>query len=254
MSSEQQLAWVTEYELRELGFAPTGPEHDLGQRLGDQATIRVSFAPCGSSDFGYVYAYDAAVDRYAVLAAGATLETVLLAYSHVTADRPTPQGYLALADTLNNQPDLTLAHPRELWLHCVRAEAHARRDYDYLPADASNRFDAARRVVLARAARTAAEDILLHSLQAEPGAGNEPVVITYRVTDSGEWTGQVAAPDISEAAFRIVDLARTIAASGYHVHAEQVVHDGNRIPAARLPELAAFTRGISPDLSRRIEF
>jgi hypothetical protein len=229
-------------ELRALGFEPGGPEIDFGMRWGEQQCVRVSFAPYAERDDGYLYAYDRASDRYLVLAEHTTAQAVDAAWRELNACTTAPDAYLALV-ALDEQP-LPIDQAQALLLHCVDREFSAYRDFIQTSNDAPVRVDAAHAVVVQRAARAAAEQILRESVSATRPE-SAPVIVRYRITEESNWTGRVAALDLDSAAEilrRIDQLGRERDLSIQATSASQ----GNATVAAdRVPELG-FARTHGP--------
>ena len=234
--------WMPAEELKDLGFTPGGPEIDYGMRWGEQQCVRVSYAPHIEHDDGYLYAYDGAIDRYLVLAAHTTPHAVEAAWRELTACTSAPDAYLAFA-ALDEQP-LPMDQAHDLLLHCVDREFSAYRNFSESIIDAPVRFDAAHAVVVQRAARVAAEQILVASVSvAKPE--DAPVVIRYRITDENSWAGRVAGPDLESTADTLRSIDQLGQQHGLTVQATSVTQGHATVAAARVPELD-FARVAEP--------
>ena len=68
--------WMTEDELRSLGFSSQAPEVDFGMRWGEDGHVRVSFAPGVDGTRGYLYAHDRRKNLTLLLARDVSIEEV----------------------------------------------------------------------------------------------------------------------------------------------------------------------------------
>jgi hypothetical protein len=227
--------WLPANEMRAIGFSPGGPEIDYGMRWGPRRDIRVSFAPCGDDERGFLYAHDPRSDRYQLLAAHTTRDRVDAAWRELMACTESPEDYLALA-ALDEAP-LSVGEAGALLLHCLDREMAAYRDYLTAGSDAQTRFDAAQAVVVQRSARVAAEQLQIAAARAG-SAESEPVVVRYRVLDEAGAAGRVAGASLESA---VVELGRVAEVAGRHqleLRATSVTHGHATMSAARVPELA----------------
>lgn len=235
-----RLGWMPAEELQARGFAPGGPEIDYGMRWGETRGIRVSFAPYADRDGGYLYAQECGSGRCLLLATNTTADRVDAAWRELTAVTAEPDGYLALA-ALNEQP-LSLDRARELLDDCVAREMGAYRSFVDIDTDGRARFDAAHAVVVQRAARVSAEDLLIDAVHA---AGDElgPVVVRYRILDESCWTGRAAGTTLGAAAEQTRSILHTADEHRLKLQATSVTQGNTTISAVRVPELAfAATR------------
>lgn len=235
-----RLGWMPAEELQALGFTPGGPEIDYGMRWGETRAVRVSFAPYAERDGGYLYAQDRGTGRCLLLASDTTADKVDAAWRELTAATAEPDGYLALA-ALNEQP-LSLQRARELLDDCVAREMTAYRSFVDTDTGGRARFDAAHAVVVQRAARVSAEDLLIDAARA---AGDElgPVVVRYRILDESCWTGRVAGTSLEAAAEQTRGIQQAADEHQLRLQATSVTQGNTTISAVRVPELAfAATR------------
>lgn len=240
------LTWITADELCALGFAPGGPETDLGMRWGSSATIRASYAPHIDRSGGYLYAHDPSTDRYALLCPETTRDAVDSAWRLVLESPDLEDGHLALADIVDGERSLRSAHARALWLHCVEQEFTARRDYDTVKQDPTLRVDAARTVVISESARCAAEQ-LLHDACVASGAV-EPVSIRYRIPTWPHWSGRVTAPELSAGVSDLIEVRAAARRAGYQAQATSVTHGHSVVSAARVPEVQFAALPAQPEI------
>ena len=93
-------------------LAAGGPELDYGMRWGATRSVRVSYAPhphADRLDRGLLYAYDAATDRYQILAADIRGVDVEVAWQRLIARRDALADLSALTRLLPaNKPELVL--------------------------------------------------------------------------------------------------------------------------------------------------
>lgn len=245
------VRWLPSAQFRAMGFEPGAPEIDYGMRWGDSRNIRVSFAPYGDRDGGFLYAHDPGTDRDLLLAAHTTPERVDAASRDLTAATASPDGYLAFVSLAHDgaSTPMTLREAQALLSHCLDRELTAYKGYVTGASDAPTRFDAGFDVIVQRSARVAAEDLLLDAAKAaSPDA--EPVVVRYRLLEEPGWSGRVAGSDLESAC---AVMSHAVAVAGRHdlkLQATSVTHGHTTVAAARVPDLALAAvppqRGIEP--------
>jgi hypothetical protein len=245
--------WLPSAQFRAMGFEPGGPEIDCGMRWGDARTVRVSFAPYGGRDDGFLYAHDPSTDRDLLLVAHATLEQVDAAWRELNGTTASTDGYLALASLVQDgtSEPMTLRDAQALLSHCLDREFTAYERYVTGAGDAPTRFDAGFGVIVQRSARVAAEDLLLDTARAaSPDA--EPVVVRYRLLDEPGWSGRIAGSDLESAC---TVTSHAIAVAGRHelkLQPTSLTHGNTTVAAARVPELAFATMprrpGVQPTM------
>lgn len=231
--------WLPSAQFRALGFEPGGPEIDYGMCWGETGNVRVSFAPYGDRDGGFLYAHDPRTDQDLLLAAHTTAERVDAAWRELGADTHTPDGYLELASLVDGAaPEpMPLREAQALLSHCLDRELAAYRQCVAGTSDVPTRFDAVFNVVVQRSARVAAEDLLLDAARAvSPDA--EPVIVRYRLLDEPGWTGRAAGPDLESACAMTSHAAAIAGRHELKLQATSVTHGHSTVAAARIPELA----------------
>lgn len=237
--------WMPAEAMRAQDFTPAGPEIDYGMRWGENRDVRVSYAPYADRNDGFLYAHDKGTDRYLLLAAHTTPDSVQAAWRELIGCTSAPDAYLALA-ALDEQP-LPEHHARALLLHCVDREFAAYRAFTATGVDAPVRVETAHAVVVQRSARVAAEQVLVDSARAAaPDTG--PVVVRYRIPEDRGWVGRVAGPDLESAAAgmrRIHDLSQR---HDVGVQATSVSQAQATVAAARVPQLE-FAAAPAPSMS-----
>jgi hypothetical protein len=222
-------------EMRALGFAPDSPEIDYGVRWGEERNVRVSFAPHGDGNGGYLYAHDPGADRYLLLAAHTTAERADAAWHELVACSAAPDGYLAFA-ALDAAP-MPIEQANRLLVHCVDREIAAHHDFVASANDAPVRFDAAYAVVVQRSARVAAEDLQIAAARvANPNGA--PVVVNYRVRNGSGWTGRVAGASLDSVAMQARRIQDVAVRHGRAVQATSVAQGHTIVAANRVPQLA----------------
>src|SRR5262249_28514266 len=160
---------------------------------GDNDNVRVSYSPYRDRDGGYLYAYDRSSDRYLLLAAEVSHETVDDASRALTAFAPSGDAYLALASLNYEHGTMPVEQSPALHRHCVERELAVL----HILTTARDTFAhdiAAHRLVSSRAARQAAEGLLADSVRRP--AGEAPVFVRYRVLEDNSWDGRLAAVDV----------------------------------------------------------
>ncbi len=227
MTTCNDLEWMAADELASLGFAPGGPERDYGQRWGDDHSVRVSYAPHRDPDRtgGYLYAYDKTHDRYALLAADTTSEDVERVWPYL-AGVDEPQGYRNLVELLTRPEPMRTDVAKTLLMHCLDRELAAQRALDSTsraltsPAVASH-------AMYGRAARMAAQDLLLDAVSAvEP---EQFLVIEYRIPYAGNLVGHLATMSPRTAVVDVADVRRLAAHHDYEMAVVNFVHRGMTI-------------------------
>lgn len=207
-----------------------------GTRWGDRQEIRVVFAPHADQVGGYLYAHDTAADRVLLLSAQTTSQAVATACRELESYSSAADAYLALA-SLDLEPDaMTVDRANRLWRHCVEGEMDAYQNLTRTRVDEPSRFDVARSVVVQRAARVAAEDLLLESVRAH-SVDQEAVIVRYRMIDDSGWMGRVPASSIEAAAAQTRSLVELADSHGLTAQATSVSHGATIVSAARVAEL-----------------
>jgi hypothetical protein len=236
--------WLPSEQFRAMGFEPGGPEIDYGMRWGERGDIRVSFAPHGDHNGGFLYAHDPATDRCLLLAAHTTADRVGAAWRELISYTVSPDGYLALASLDHDvvAPPMSVGQAQGLLLHCLDRELIAYQDYVIGSDDVPTRGDAAFGVIVQRSARVSAEQLLVDAARAE-GTDAEPVVIRYRMLEEPGWSGSVAGVDLESARLATKNLLEVARRHHLTLQATSVTHGHSAVSAARVPELAlAATR------------
>jgi hypothetical protein len=236
--------------LESQGYAPGGPELDLGSNWGESHTVRVSYAPYAGRDDGFVYAYDRDRDLATVLCTATTVDAAQQAWQLVVSDPPLTDGHLLLADILKER-QLSPSSARTLWRHCLERELQARAAYDGLPQHATGRMASAQAVVVAEAARVSSEDLSIGSVSTD---ASQPFVGRYRSVERAAWSGRVAAADLHDLADQLHEARALLAEHGRRLQPTSVTHGNGIVAAARVPELADLVDvprrelGITPTL------
>lgn len=224
-TSDTNLAWMSGDELAQLGFALGGPERDYGMRWGQNNTVRVSYAPHADADRsgGFLYAYDKAGDRYALLSPDTTPEEVELTWPYL-ASVDEPEGYRRLVQLLARVEPMHLDDARELLSHCLDRELGAVRARDEPESGPLTRPALASHALYGRAARLAAQDLLLDAVAAaEP---EQFLVVEYRATGADNLVGHVASLSPRSAVEDIALVRRIAAEHGYDIDVVNFTHRG----------------------------
>jgi hypothetical protein len=233
-TSHANRRWLSAAEFHGLGFEPTRPEIDFGMTWGDHHQVRVSFAPYGDGEDGFLYAYDRSADRYLLLAAHTQADRVQAVWHELLERTAAPDGYLAFAVLDHHDNSMRPDQARSLYWHCVGREFEARAKFAMVGAD--ERFGAANAVVIERTAREAAEQLLLGAIAAGY-PGTNPVAARYRVLDQHAWTGYVIAQSVPAAAQETQRLINVAARHGFRPQLTAVTQGWTTVSADRIPEL-----------------
>lgn len=251
-SESESSRWLPGDALAAMGFRSGGPETDYGMRWGEGGTVRVSYAPHPDQAGGYLYAHDAAADRYLVLARHTSADQVDAAWEEITARTSSPEGYLAFAALDQQTQPLHPKHAEALLWHCLDRELSTYRDIDRAP-DGRAHFDAAHTLITYRSARVSAEHLLEEAVRAKLG-GAEPVVVRYRILGRPDSTGRLYADDLTSAGAHTKKVLDLVHSHGLTAQATSVTHGHAAVAATRVPELAfaatpAPVRSNAPSLS-----
>lgn len=227
--------WIDADQLRAEGFVPTGPERDYGMRWGETHAIRVSWAP--REDAGFLYAHNRETDKYLLLADRTTPEQVDGAWRELLRLDGLPDAYLAFAGLQQPIEPLPVSEATQLLRHCVEREMNAYRTFADAPSDEPVRMNASVGVVVARAARVAAEQLQIEAIH-EAAVDQEPVIIRYWINGRTEWSGRIAGESLSAATCEARYLQQAAERYGLAVQATSVSRGHSVIAAPRVPELA----------------
>jgi hypothetical protein len=181
--------------------------------------------------------HDPESDRYLLLARDVTQADVDSVWRALSMFAIEGDAYLAFAALDYEHGTMPIEQARALHRHTVERELSALRLYTSMSDGGEEAVAAAQRVVVHRAARRAAEQLLKDSAR-DATTGAAPVLVRYRIVEDSHWDGRIADTNVEAAREEIAHILEVASQNGLSARATSVAHGWSTVAASRSPEFA----------------